>query len=367
MKNKCNYFLRDSKKLILFFTCLDLIHRFIVFCFFWRVKKSPHFPPQRILLANCGGLGDVVLCSGVVAEIKRRFPNCKIGFIVLKQSKIALETLPHIDWIHEDTFRIVPGQTRLHQIIELLKCIFLEHPKLAKQIKNVGYDCAIELRPFFPNLIPLFWKSKIPLRIGFTSGGNSKLLNAPVPWAKNQYLPHCYWDLLAKLRITKGESDSLMQTMVLKETPLFSMQKPYIIFHLCSSAEQKDFSFEFWRILYKKCKEREAFIYFTGKGDRDQRIIQQVIDDEQYNLCNKLSWTEFVQCIQQSRGIVSVDSAPVHLAASFNVPCALLFKNTKFPEIWMPNIPTCSAFGIHCPIELEKVEELVHDMIKGAL
>lgn len=355
MKKSKNCFLTGWKSVLLD-KCL------IFFCLARKNQKPFPTHPKKILLANWGSLGDIVLSSGVVAEIKNQFPDCQIGFIASKASKVVLETYPHhLDWIHEVDSWYNSGRTSLQKIVDILKFLFIKQPLIAKQLKKIGYDCAIELRPFFPNIIPVFWKAKIPLKLGFTSSGNGRFLSHPVDWGQDQYLPHCYRALLEKIGIVPSTSFGLMPKMSLKNVLPNQIPKPYILFHLCSSYQGKEFPSEFWIDLYQKCKERGYVIYFTGKGKRERELICRVIHEERYNLCDKLDWKMFVQLVQESQGIVSVDSVPVHLAASFNIPCAVLFRDTPFPEIWNPNIPTCTAFGLKASIRVMDIVDLIEN------
>ena len=295
----------------------------------------------------------------VVAELKSQIPECKIGFIVLKQSKIVLEAFSAVDWIHEGEYWFKPNRNAFQRFVDLFRFIFIEQRRLVKQIKAVGYDCAIELRPFFPNMTSVFWKSKIPLRIGFLFGANAKLLNVPVSWSQDQYLAYSYWDLFEKIGVVKDKSQFFSPTTILKKNCLSSINRHYLIFHLCSSDSLKELSSDFWRSLHQKCREKGHEIYFTGQGEREEQIISKVVDDPHYNLCNKLKWAEFLELVIQSRGVVSVDSVPVHIAAVFNIPCAVLFRDTPFPKLWKPNVDSCSAFGIESPVQIEEVLRLI--------
>ena len=359
-----NFFLKGKWKLLLFYNITGSFQRSRVFFSFKNNKCTPTF--HRILLSNLGSFGDVVLSSGVIATIKARYPDCKIGFLVSSKSKSVLETCPYVDWIHVmDVFLdswSAEKRTKWQKLYDLLHFVFIQQAKLATEIAAIEYDCAFELRPFFINSIPVFWKARIPLRIGFTSSGNSSLLNNSVDWTHNQYIAHCYWDLLEKIGIYKEASLSLIPAITLdfisKEPSI-----PYIIFHVCSADKVKELSMTFWNDLYQLCLNQGYSIYFTGQGNRENAIISSIVNQAEYNLCDKLSWKQLVSHIQRSHGIVSVDSVPVHLAASFQVPCAVLFKATPFPNLWKPNITSTVAFGIKNEVRVEEVFAVVKQWI----
>lgn len=351
-----NYPIPVSWKLTVLYKVFDF---FQTFSLPFRIKKQKtQNPPQRILLSNWGSLGDVVLSSGVIAAIRDRYPKCQIGFLVSSRSKVALEACPHVDWIHVVEMWYSQQKGMLQKLMDLLHYIFIQQPKIVKEIATINYDCAIELRFFFPNIIPVFWKAGIPLRIGFTTSGNRLLLNGGVEWIKNQYLAHCYWDLLEIIGIYKNDSRSLMPCLYLDSSEKVPLN-PYVIFHVCASRESKELNIAFWKELYQHCRNRDYLIYFTGQGEREHAIISAIVGESKYNLCNKLSWKQLIAYIHGSRGLVSVDSAPVHLAASFQVPCAVLFKATPSIDLWKPNISSTVAFGVTKEVQIEEVFQVV--------
>lgn len=298
----------------------------------------------KILLANWGALGDVVLSSGVIASIRAKFPGCKIGFLVAKKSKVVLETCPPVDWIHETDTWLTTGHSFWKNGLNFLYFWLTQQRKLVKELSQIKYDMAVELRPFVPNIIPLLWNSGIPVRIGFSSSGNSRLLSQPVEWNSQEYLPYSYASLLKEMDIFLSKKDQILPKISLSKPSALLSEAPYFLFHLCSSDDRKELPLNFWRSLYLKCEQAGYKVYFTGMGKREKEIIDQVANDAQFNLSNKLDWQQLVQHIQCAQGIVSVDSVPIHLAAAFDVPCAAIFRNTNFSHLWKPNRTTTRIF-----------------------
>jgi ADP-heptose:LPS heptosyltransferase len=352
-----NCFLKDNLIVFVFYKIVDFFCSLLVFL---KNEKQKDVHIKKILLSNWGSLGDVVLSTGVIAAIRDDYPDCRIGFLVSAQSRVVLETCQRVDWIHVIENWVRPERTKLQKVLDYLYFIFIQQPRLVKEVSVIKYDCAIELRPFFPNVIPVFWKAGIPLRIGFTSSGNRFLLNKRVDWIQYRYLPNCYGALLEKIGIHKKKSRSLMPCLTLDPFP-DEPSDPYIIFHLCSSNEAKELTVAFWKDLYQHCRDLGYVVYFTGQGYREHAIISTIVGLTEYNLCNRLGWKAFVAYIRSSWGVVSVDSVPVHLAASFQVPCAVLFKMTPYPDLWKPDNSSTVAFGIEKEVEVEEVFSLVKE------
>ncbi|MBS0606244.1 MAG: glycosyltransferase family 9 protein [Verrucomicrobia bacterium] len=342
MKLSKNCFAASRKVKCIYFL-LDFYHFFLTRFFFWKNKPSRQ-APQKILLANWGALGDVVLSSGVIAVIRTKFPECKIGFLASKKSKVALESCPPVDWVHEADSWLAPGRSFWKNGLNYLHFLLTQQRRLAKELSQIKYDIAIELRPFLPNVIPLLWNAGIPVRIGFSSSGNSRLLNQTIEWHSQDYLPYCYPSLLKKLDILLTDPDQILPKISSNSLSPLLAKWPYLLFHLCSSDDRKELPLDFWRSLRCKCEQAGYKVYFTGMGNREKENIDKVAKDNEFNLCNRLDWKQLVQHIQSAQGIVSVDSVPIHLAAALDVSCAAIFRNTNYSHLWKPNRTTTRIF-----------------------
>src|SRR3990167_377520 len=336
-------------KIQLLASLMDMIHRTSRLLISARPKKDTM---ERILLCNWASLGDVLLATSVIPLLKAHFPNAKIGFLVSKNSRKVLETCAGIDWIHEvESLPMAlckPGLTLASKLWTWIRYTLKENRAIAKEIAKKNYSCAIDLYPFFPNSISILWHAKIPLRIGFDTGGNSHLLNVIAPWDEERYLTIQYDNLLKKL----GIEGHVQPQVAIPKIPL-PYKAPYLIFHPCSSGEYKEFPPHFWKELYEKCKKAGIAVYFTGHGAREEAFIEQAGVAKEDRLCGQLSWNLFVATLQASCGVVSVDSVPVHLAAALDVPFAVLYR--KYTKLWYPETSKGTFFGKDEAISIDSV------------
>lgn len=338
-----------GRKTKYFVNAMDLLHRFLAFLFPSRSKGKSVEKIERILLCNWSSLGDVVVASSVVPTIKAHFPACKIGFLVSRDSAVVLQTCAGIDWIHKT---VTPSGQGLRRLFNIIYLSLTEWKRTVGELKKNNYDCAIELYPYFPNVISILWRAKIPMRIGFNSGGNSLLLSTSVMWKGNHYFPHLYSDLLAHLGIPKTQSPRA--EIIAPQSSTLKLNVPYYIFHVCSSDCSKELSVAFWQFLYNRCKMTGIAVYFTGRGQREKAIIERIGITKSENLCDCLTWPQLVKVIQGAKGVVSVDSVPVHIAASLSVPFAVLYVRPYSP-LWYPASSHSIAFGVHAPVDPEAV------------
>lgn len=343
-------------KIWLYYSIVFLLRHFSPLFYWRRLRRSSTKPPRKILLANWGTFGDLVLSTGVIAKLRSEIPGCKIGLLASQEAIQVCLTTPPVDWIHIAQTYLQPGQTRWQKIYHFFRFNFFEQHQIAKKIARIGYDCAIELRPFFPNLIPILWKARIPVRIGFDTSGNGELLSATAEWKGECYLPECYNELLSCIGIKKSD---LLPRFVLQNLSPLPTKKPYLLFHLCSSNPTKELPIVFWKSLYTKAKEWGFSVYFSGKGERELRIIEQIAIESSENLCNKLSWEELVQCIQECAGLVSIDSVPIHIAAGLQIPTLALFVNTEFPLLWKPSVLSTQSIEVKEPFDSKEALQVI--------
>lgn len=343
---------------MLYCAMADLWQSALTRLFSWRRRKPSH-PPKKILLANCGSLGDVVLSGWTIAAIKKTYPNCQIGLMITEESKAACATIPPIDWIHPVSPCFSPNQSTGSRIIQFIRFLLFEQSRLAKEVSKIGYDIAVELRPFFPNMIGVFWKAKIPIRIGFKCGGNVPLLTSSSDLPLNGYLSDSYKALLRLIGIDSYSAHAIF----LNNRSVLPVVKPYWIFHPCSSDSSKEHPIQLWQKLYAWCEELGLNVYFTGKGEREFQVIQKIIDRPEKNFCNRSDWPQFVQLIGEASGIVSIDSVPIHIASALKIPTVALFQKSKFCPLWRPSASSTFPLGMEGAIEVENIVRIILDCI----
>lgn len=345
-----------TKKVKLFAAVLDGIYAIIKY--FSKRKKEIPKKFDRILLSNWASLGDLLLATSVIPAIKAQYPQAKIGFLVSKSSKIVLETCPGIDWIHEvDTWATL--STRWKKIKAFLVFTFRHRKKIIEELKEKQYDCALELYSLFPNTIPFLWAAKIPLIVGFNSGGNSCLLDFSVDWKGDRYLPFLYSQLLEKIGVRQSKAAIPIH---LPPQPSLSLKKPYLLFHPCSSSPSKEFPVGLWKALYSFCVQKGIHVYFTGRGGRERERIEAISSEG--SLCDRLRWPDLAKAIRESAGIVTVDSVPAHLAWALHTPFAVLYQ--KQGKMWQPESTRGSVFGVNRNVCSEEVKKVIADWIQIA-
>lgn len=124
---------------------------------------------NKILVIKLRGIGDVVLATIVLDNLKAQFPDAQIDFLTEKASLPALEGLSQITSVH------------LFDRKSLLKRI-----GLFNKIRNLKYDLVLDL---FANPVSaqITYLSRAKYRIGFPYKGRTYAYNILGPAERNKY------------------------------------------------------------------------------------------------------------------------------------------------------------------------------------
>ena len=315
------------------------------FCFGWKSKLLAAFldgwyallpssrpalkTPKKLLLSNWGSLGDVLIATSVIPTIKRHYPGCRIGFLVSDRGRAALDSCLGIDHIHTCKWQL-NKKTTLGRLFQFL-AFFWQRRALVHEIASESYDTFIELYPFFPNTIALSKAAKIPQRIGFDTSGGGPLLTHRAVWQKDCYLLGCYPWLLKKLGIDEQPSIQLVLSHLL---PL--PERAPIFFHMGSSDKEKELPVAFWKELYDLLKNEGFKVAFTGKGERQNKLIASLEPEEGENLCDQLPWNDLVCFIARAPCVITVDTVSAHIAAAAKRPLFVFYLKNPHIALWKP-------------------------------
>lgn len=306
----------------------------LIKCFIPYKKHSPVInTPKSILISNIAGIGDAVLSTSVIPVLKNAFPEVEISFLVGSWSKNIFEGHPMVKRVHIiDHFYFNDNEkTLLFKIFDYWKTGI----KALKEIRAVSYDMAIDLFPHMQNTIIWLYLSRIPVRIGYISGGFGALLTHRLEWLnKSQHAIYFYMDLLRLLPIAERHiAAAKVSIPSLGERELFQVltqhgvdAEKYLIFHIGPSSGWKKWQTEKWRELAKLLVSDGYQIIFTGNTALEHLEIATIMEGLPgcANLCGSLSLAGFVSAIKKTRLLISVDTCAHHIASGFSTPCVVL-------------------------------------------
>ncbi|MBI5443947.1 MAG: glycosyltransferase family 9 protein [Deltaproteobacteria bacterium] len=321
-----------------------------------RPGKAPALPPapRRLLLANPAHLGDIIASTAVLSILKSAFPKVQVGMLVGSWSAPLVAGHPQVDRVHVfDHCLANRGNT---SFFAKLRRHWTTRAAALAEIQAVGYDTALDLYSYFPNLIPLLWRAGIPIRIGYTSGGFGPLLTHPVPFVQSQKHESEYQAELFRVLPVPEEAFSTRWGMLpdppedaAGQAERFVSRSPicggaYRVLHLGTGGSLlREWPFHQWRAMAERLVGEGHRLVFTGQGDRERTQIQTVIEGLPgcANACNELGWGAFVEVLRRAEVVYSVETSAGHLAASFGTPCVSLYSGMHDHHRWRPRGRFC--------------------------
>lgn len=143
---------------------------------FIKSKKREIKNIKKILFLRNDHIGDMVYSTQIFREMKKKFPNAKIGVVATASNRQIIEKDPYVDKIFEiDLFwrRGLKG--------------FLDYLKILKKIKKEKFDAGVDLRRSKLNILFFLWIPRIKNRIGFYNiNGGKAFLTHPILYKKTK-------------------------------------------------------------------------------------------------------------------------------------------------------------------------------------
>ncbi|MBX2860641.1 MAG: glycosyltransferase family 9 protein [Vampirovibrio sp.] len=317
-------------------------------------------PFQKIALINFGGIGDEILFTPVIQEIRRHFPTAHLTLFLEGRSRAAADLLKGVDRIEEVQ---IQGQPKL---LVFIKLAWLLRRKYFDAVLSAGSS------PFISILLKL---SGIPYRVGFQTEQtiqktlSQKLLTqqAPLNRSSHLYAAEMYFalakaflipfagiayqppaNIMPKLRAIpdhlKQWANNLLESassgskiLVHPGVSRVSVEKGII----------KGWPAEQWAELIQRLAQHHAVFLVGGPDDQDIiREIRQKLPSDLSHFTDLNGQTKNLQelaaLIDASDLLVSVDSAPLHIAIGLNQRVVALFGPTNEEQL-LPKAPKFKA------------------------
>lgn len=289
----------------------------------------------KILLCNIAHLGDVVIATSVIPLLKNALPDSQIGFLTSSYASCVINKHPAVTWKHEVNHWKLSRDSL--SLLQKIKAYSLSKKQALTEIRAVGYDIAIDLYPYFPNAIPLLAQSKIPVTIGYASGGFSPLLTHPISFEKKSQTMMAYHADLVKILPVHLNASHLHYDLPQPKKnipPSWGLAEDFVLFHVGSGESSRNWDESSWCALTKLMGDQP--IVFTGKGMQETGRIQRIIQNARkgLDLSSKLSWEELCLVVSLAKATVSADTAVMHIAEAFDVFSIGIFNDPQRSLLW---------------------------------
>lgn len=307
---------------------------------FFTSKRTEQATYRRILIANGGRLGDLVVTSLLISDLKNKHPGAEIYLLVDSSCEKFVQSLTDINgyiltshWF----FRKNRG------IKGLLRYCFSDLPDLVRELKRYHFDLAVDVRYAYPNAAIPLYLAGIPQRFGFRRVGCSPLYSWSIPFEYQSLHELEYqYQLFGPLGL-KYDSGTQLQTNVKCEPLADEYGLPsgerYCVLHVAGTSPTKDVPTALWQRVIDFLLDQGIRPVITGNGPRDDAIANELSRDDGRvtNLVGKLSFSQLAAIVGSATLVVSVDTFTGHLAGALQRPVVSLFGGFNDHNQWRPH------------------------------
>ena len=288
---------------------------------------------HRILLSRLRFMGDVILTTPLIRQLKKTFPEARLSY--LTQDAFAPLLLHHSDLDEVISFPIHGS--------------FIEQARFYQQLRQRRFDLAIDLFGN-PRTALMTWATGARIRVGGDFRGRGKLYNVRVPApAVEPNAIDFHWRSLAALGIEKGDDRTeVFVTAAEKKWAReclagfnIDLVRPVVGLHPGATWPNKRWPEKYFAELALQLRKKNIQILIT-QGPGEEKIAQEVVwrisalqREAAIVLLPVLQLRQLASVQQQMRVFVSNDCGVMHLAIAVGTPTIGLFGPSQ-PHIWFP-------------------------------
>lgn len=326
--------------------------RHILFGLWLRAILPPPGPPampipaaiDRVLVIRLDGLGDWILTSAFLRELRRLYPAARITLVCNAEIAALAETCPYID--EHVAFTLRPRPLPLDQV-----GAWRDARRFARRLGGRGFDLAIMPRWDIDAECAqaIAYYLGIPLRVGFgpqvsplkaiKNFGFDRLLTHAVPAGDDCHETALSLDVLRALG-GEPESDRLeawpsredraaAAAIITAAFPGIDDASPLVSLALGASLDRKRWPVErYAAVAQDLIDQHNARILVLGSGV-DQSAARAVVarchrGGRVVDLAGQLSVNETLAVMERSALFIGNDSGPAHMAAAMGIPVIMI-------------------------------------------
>jgi predicted lipopolysaccharide heptosyltransferase III len=287
----------------------------------------------KILLLQLKRIGDLILTTPAVAALRESFPDAQLTIIVSSECADLLPAIPNVD-------RTLMARRNPRDLA------------LFFSVATSRFDCCID-----------FTRNDRSAFLAFLSGARRRVVSYRVG-QQSKIRARAYTDFVSvRMRDTHTIDYNLALLEPLRarasassapylELPKVAHEKadalrrdrkitrPYVILHPGSARREKLWEPERWaEVIDRFGRNNDLDLVLTSGPSPDEQahiaVIKNKAQQQIIDLSGKTNLLTLAVLIGQARLVVTVDSAPMHLAAATRTPQVVLFGPTN-PFHWRP-------------------------------
>lgn len=289
---------------------------------------------MKILIIKFRHIGDVLLSTPLIENLKLLLPNATIDIATNKENGDILKYNPNINKLYLYDRKFIKTQSFIKKIFNEINFL--------KQILQNKYDIIINLTEGDRGaIISLLTKAKN--RYGYLP--KNKLLKFLKPYTKykltfdRKHAVQRDLDFLNFLNLSPIEKKVKIYFSKNDLKKINQYGENFIIIHPVTKWQYKYWeNNRFAKIIDFLIEKKEQVIITGSNNPKELNTINEIIRLSKYspiNLAGKLSLTELAALYSKAKLFIGLDTAPMHIAAAVDIPVIALFGLSD-PVIWGP-------------------------------
>ena len=294
---------------------------------------------MKILLIRLRLIGDVVFTTPAIRAIRRRFPDCRLAYVVEPEAEAVVAGNGHLDEV------IVAARPKgLARLTGDLS--------LARRLRRARYDVAIDFHGG-PRSSLLTLATGAPMRIGYTVPGRSWSYTHRIPRSRELRRRHSVvnqWDLLAPLGIGPPDprydatempenSDGAARVAARLAAAGCGDQDPLVVLHVSAGNPFRRWpAASFTELVTRLVSASESRWVMVTSGPSDMEAAARVSRDAREHVdaraarrvihAGDLDLPELRALIGRASLFIGGDSGPLHIAGTTTTPIVGLYGPT---------------------------------------
>lgn len=292
----------------------------------WPAKE-----PKNILIRMPNWLGDLVMATPIIHDIRQKWPQASITAMCQAHVGTLLECDPNLN----EVYRFEKPSGWLHRS---------QHLDIVDTLRRGEYDLGILLPNSFSSAW-WFWRGHVANRIGFACNCRSLLLNKAVPFPQNkekQHLVLTYKALLEPmgisvsstppvLYVSNGEKIAAQHLLKSNGCDIHSQILIGINPGAAFGSAKCWLPDRFRAVTEKLLQDPRLMVAFFGDA-AGAPLVNEIcygFNSRVINFAGKTTIRELMALIESCSVLLTNDSGPMHIAAALKVPLVALFGSTS--------------------------------------
>lgn len=300
-------------------------------------KPIAHSKMRKVLVAEGGGIGDLIRVLPAIECLKDNFPAASISVLASPEAKEILSLFSKKDIISEVIDYDLKSRHR-----GFLKKLFLI---LSLRKKHFDLIYAPDRGEGMREEVLINFLTGVPHRLGFQKDRAGSLNTIKIELKENVPIVKQNLDILrhAGLQVTKEEIDlsvpekDILEAEFLIKQLAREISSPLITIHPGASwnAGYRCWPLEkYISLLQRLTKELQLKVIIIGNaGDIEigKRILKEVESPDIISVMGKTTLAQMAAIIKLSNLFLGNDSGPLHIALALKIPSVAIFGSTS-PE-----------------------------------